>query len=176
MANHFHGSIKEKNPKMLKNVVVKRNAFKLYRDSMLTFAKDLPKNLWKRGVHQNGYDYVDLAPFTEFSNVEKAAMLLLPKSKSGKLSNFRLLQMAPGCVVSGHYDLRSEENLKEHTYSLNVVLSPALLGGVLKLNGIEACLTPGDAVLYDASLVFHQITKVYQGFLYMFSAQTRNDA
>lgn len=148
------------------NVVVRRNVFgTYYAEALAAFADSSSENLWTKGCHKAGYDYLDINHRRDFSTVYGLAKDIL---QSKELTSFRLLRMSEGCVVLPHFD-----PLKDNTEvrSLNMMLAPPELGGVLKINSVEVNLGPGDAAVYSASLEVHEITKVERGTLFMFSAQ-----
>ena len=155
---------------------VRRNALGDYSGLLRSFAVGAAEHRWDKGCHDCGYDYIDLNNVRDFSTVKHLAAALLPphcNMDEGPLWTFRVLRMREGNVVPEHLD---EREGGYEVFSLNVLLQPPEFGGALKINSLHAHLGVGDGARYCATRMPHEITEVKKGNLYLFSAQTIQNA
>jgi len=136
---------------------------------------------WKTGCHGDEgfdclysgsrlYDKVSVACWPEFNK----ALIEFEKELGGIICACpyctKIIRMRENDVVTSHKDELRLAYLQK-IWSINVMLQPADFGGVLKIEGVEINLMPGDVAIYTASEASHEITRVSRGTLYMFSKQ-----
>lgn len=111
----------------------------------------------------DSYEYKNLDPAGKFGSDLKTCSALLPSAAK----QWRVLRLKPGTSVPTHQD-----TAEKPVHSLNLLLRPPSMGGVLKIKFKEIYLTPGDAVVYNATKELHSISTPQHGTLYLLSIQT----
>lgn len=114
-------------------------------------------------VGWQSYEYKKIDPKGFFEPALTLATSVLPAP--GK--HFRLIRLRPGIVIPTHVDSGSKD-----IHSVNVLLRPPNIGGVLKINFKEIYLQTGDAVVYCATKQKHSMSPPIEGTALLLSIQT----